>query len=135
MIYRILNGITHIYPYAALGLFVLLAVIAFAFTVIYPLVPIVLMISSIFLVVFVRCGYLALKWVELKLAMESLSTGSCPACGTRCDALRVGERRIQECPGCRRVFDDKGEPYVPSDASSSEAEQPATFERGAEAAS
>jgi len=114
MVYRILTGITHIYPYAALALFVLLAVIAFAFTMIYPLVPIVLMIGSIFLVVFVRCGYLALKWVELRLAMESLAKGACPACGTRCDALRVAGQRIQECPGCRRVYDEKGETYVPS---------------------
>lgn len=134
MLYRILSGITHIYPSVALGLFVLLAVIAFAFTMIYPLVPIVLMISSIFLVVFVRCGYLALKWLERRLAMESLSRGACPACGTVCDALRVGERRVQECPGCRRAFDERGEPFIASDASA-EASQPSGFERGGEIAS
>lgn len=130
MLYRILNGITHIYPYAALSLFVLLAVIAFAFTMIYPLVPIVLMIGSIFLVVFVRCGYLALKWIELKLAMESLAGGACPACGTRCDALRVGERRVQECPGCRRAYDEKGEIFVPGAEGTGPS---ADFERNAEA--
>ena len=72
MLYRILRGITEVYPAVWLGIFMLLAVIAFAFTVIYPLVPIVLVISSVFLVVAVRCGYLALKWIEHRLAREAL---------------------------------------------------------------
>jgi Zn-finger nucleic acid-binding protein len=78
----------------------------------------------------VRCGYLALKWSELRVARGALAGGTCPACRTACDALRVGERRIQECPGCRRVFEESGEIYV---APPAEQEPPASFERSAAA--
>jgi hypothetical protein len=130
MLYRILRGITEVYPAVWLGIFMLLAVIAFAFTVIYPLVPIVLVISSVFLVVAVRCGYLALKWIEHRLAREALVAGACPACRTACDALRIGSRRVLECPGCRRAFEENGEKYVPKPEDS---EQSADFERTVEA--
>ena len=130
MIYRILRGITEVYGVTWLVIFIAMFFVAFAFTVIYPLVPIVMIISSVFLVVFVRCGYLGLKWAELKVARTALRTDSCPACRTACDALRVGERRVLECPGCRRVFEETGEIYV---APPPEQEPPASFERTAPA--
>jgi hypothetical protein len=130
MIYRILRGITEIYGITWLVIFIAMFFVAFAFTVIYPLVPIVMIISSVLLVVGVRCGYLALKWSELRVARGALAGGTCPACRTACDALRVGERRIQECPGCRRVFEESGEIYV---APPAEQEPPASFERSAAA--
>lgn len=128
MIYRILRGITEVYGVTWLVIFIAMFFVAFAFTVIYPLVPIVMIISSVFLVVFVRCGYLGLKWAELKVARGALGTDSCPACRAACDALRVGERRVLECPGCRRVFEESGEIYV---APPAEQEPPASFERAA----
>ncbi len=130
MLYRIFRGINEVYPAVWLGIFMLLAIVAFAFTVIYPIVPIVLVISSVFLVVGVRCGYLGLKWVEHKLAREALAGGNCPACRAECDALRIGARRVLECQGCRRAFEENGEIYV---AKPEDAEQSADFERTAEA--
>lgn len=130
MLYRIFRGINEVYPTVWLGIFMLLAIVAFAFTVIYPIVPIVLVISSVFLVVGVRCGYLGLKWIEHKLAREALAGGSCPACRAECDALRIGARRVLECQGCRRAFEESGEKYV---AKPEDAEQSADFERTAEA--
>ncbi|MEY4119568.1 MAG: hypothetical protein RLZZ116_2896 [Planctomycetota bacterium] len=130
MLYRIFRGINEVYPAVWLGIFMLLAIVAFAFTVIYPIVPIVLVISSVFLVVGVRCGYLALKWIEHKLAREALAGGNCPACRADCDALRIGSRRVLECQGCRRAFEENGEKYVPRPE---DAEQSADFERTAEA--
>ena len=70
MVYRFLRGINEIYGVTVLFVFIALFFIALAFTVIYPLVPIVLMISSIFLVVFVRLVYLGLKAAELMLARD-----------------------------------------------------------------
>jgi hypothetical protein len=128
MLYRILRGITQIYAPVWFAIFVLLAAIAFVCTMIYPLVSIVLLISSVFLVVIVRCGYLGLKWVELWLAREALGEGRCPACSTKCDAVRVGEQRVHECPGCRGIFDERGEHFAPPPAD--ELNQ-ASFERTA----
>jgi hypothetical protein len=133
MVYRFLRGINEIYGVTVLFVFIALFLIALAFTVIYPLVPIVLMISSIFLVVFVRLVYLGLKAAELMLARESLGMGQCPACSTKCDALRVGERRVLECPRCRRGYQESGELYVPQEVPEDEG-KPATFERAGEAA-
>ena len=51
MLYRILRGVTEIYGVTWLAIFILMFFVAFAFTLIYPLVPIVMIISSVFLVV------------------------------------------------------------------------------------
>lgn len=129
MLYRILRGVTEIYGVTWLAIFILMFFVAFAFTLIYPLVPIVMIISSVFLVVLVRCGYLGLKWGELAVARGALGSGACPACSTRCDALRVGEQRVLECPACRRVFEDSGEIYTPA---SSESAPAASFDIGSD---
>jgi hypothetical protein len=116
MLYRFLRGINEIYPKACLLLFIGLFLVAFAFTMVYPLVPIVLIISSVYLVVVVRCGYLALKWAELKVARNALVQGRCPACGVRCDKRQVAERSVHDCPGCRRGFTDTGEAHLPQES-------------------
>lgn len=116
MLYRFLRGINEIYPKACLLLFIGLFLVAFTFTMVYPLVPIVLIISSVYLVVVVRCGYLALKWAELKVARNKLAQGMCPACGVRCDKRQVAERSVHDCPGCRRGFTDTGEAHLPQES-------------------
>ena len=132
MLYRIFRGITEIYGRVWLFIFIGMFFVALAFTVIYPLVPIVMIISSVFLVVIVRCGYLTLKWAECGLAREALGAGNCPACRAKADAECVGEERVHECPGCRRVYDAKGDVYTPEFAE--EVTPPATFERASEVA-
>jgi hypothetical protein len=128
MVYRFLRGFNEIYPLAALFGFMAAFFVAFAFTVIYPLVPIVLMISSIFVVVGVRLVYLGMRWLERSVARGALAKGKCPACKTTCDAVLVGERRVQECPGCRRIFAETGDPYVPQEVPE-DAQIPARFEQ------
>jgi hypothetical protein len=128
MLYRILRGINEIYGVTVLFLFIGAFFVAFAFTVIYPLVPIVLLISSIFFVVGFRLVFLALRGAERSVARSALANGACPACRTRCDAIRIGERRVQECPGCRRVFAENGDPYIPQEAPE-DAGTEARFER------
>jgi hypothetical protein len=128
MLYRFLRGFNEIYPVTVLFAFIAAFFVAFAFTVIYPLVPIVLIISSVFLVVFARVFYLVTRRFERGVALASLRGGRCPACATTCDVLRVGEARVQECPGCRRIFDEIGAPYVPVERVE-DAEKPVSLER------
>lgn len=130
MLYRILRGINEIYGVTVLFLFIGAFFVAFAFTVIYPLVPIVLLISSIFFVVGFRLVFLALRGAERRVARSALGRGGCPACSARCDAILVGQRRVHECPGCRRVFDEFGDPYIPQEVPE-DAEKEARFERAA----
>jgi len=134
MIYRFLRGFNEIYPVAVLFAFIAAFFVAFAFTVIYPLVPIILIISSVFLVVIARVTFLVLRHFERGIALASLRNGKCPACATACDVLRVGESRVQECPSCRRIFDEMGAPYVPQERVE-DADKPVSLEHaGAEVA-
>ena len=112
MLYRFLRGFNEIYPVTVLFAFIAAFFVAFAFTVIYPLVPIILIISSVFLVVIARVVFLVMQRFERGVALSSLRKGKCPACATECDVLRVGESRVQECPVCRRIYDEVGAPYV-----------------------
>jgi len=128
MVYRFLRGFNEIYPLAALFGFIAAFFVAFAFTIIYPLVPIVLMISSIFVVVGVRLVYLGMRGLERSVARGALLKGKCPACSSPCDAVLVGERRVQECPGCRRIFTAAGDPYVPQEVPE-DAQSNARFEQ------
>jgi hypothetical protein len=128
MLYRLLRGFNEIYPIAVLFAFIAAFFVAFAFTVIYPLVPIILIISSVFLVVIARVTFLVMRGFERRLALAALRNDRCPACSTGCDAVRVGERRVLECPGCRRCYAEDGAPYVPQERTE-DAEKPASFER------
>jgi hypothetical protein len=131
MLYRFLRGFNEIYPVTVLFAFIAAFFVAFAFTVIYPLVPIILIISSVFLVVIARVVYLTTRRIELGVALGALKSGRCPACATTCDVLRVGEARVQECPGCRRIYDETGAPYVPRERTE-DAEKPVNLERSSE---
>ena len=130
MLYRFLRGLNEIYGVTVLFCFIAAFFVAFAFTLIYPIVPLVMLISSIFLVVIARGVFLALRWFERRVATAGIRKGECPACSAKFDAILVGERRVHECPGCRRIFDELGDPYVPQE-NPEDAAKPATFERSA----
>ncbi|MFM7133298.1 MAG: hypothetical protein ACKO0W_03170 [Planctomycetota bacterium] len=116
MLYRFVRGLNEIYGVTVLFMFIAAFFIAFAFTLIYPIVPIILLFSSIFLVVILRGAFILMRATERGLARSALARGACPACATRCDEMRVGEETVQECPGCRRVFAANGAPFVPEDS-------------------
>ncbi|MEY3142369.1 MAG: hypothetical protein RLY21_862 [Planctomycetota bacterium] len=130
MLYRFLRGLNEIYGVTVLFCFIAAFFVAFAFTLIYPIVPLVMLISSIFLVVIARGVFLTLRWLERRVATAGIRKGECPACSAKFDAILVGERRVHECPGCRRIFDEVGDPYVPQENPEDET-KPATFERSA----
>ena len=115
MLYRFVRGFNEIYGVTVLFLFIGAFFVAFACTLIYPLIPIVMLISSIFLVVIARVTFVVLRSIEERIARGALSAGRCPACRTACYAVRVGEKRVHECPGCRRVFAESGAPFVPEE--------------------
>lgn len=116
MLYRFVRGLNEIYGVTVLFMFIAAFFIAFAFTLIYPIVPIILLFSSIFLVVILRGAFILMRATERGLARSALGRGACPACATRCDEMRVGEETVQECPGCRRVFAANGAPFVPEES-------------------
>lgn len=130
MLYRFLRGLNEIYGVTVLFCFIAAFFVAFAFTLIYPIVPLVMLISSIFLVVIARVVFLVLRRMERGVALSGIRQGTCPACSTKFDAILVGERRVHECPGCRRIFDESGDPYVPQE-NPEDADKSATFERSA----
>jgi hypothetical protein len=68
--------------------------------------------------------------MERGVALSGIRHGTCPACAARFDAILVGERRVHECPGCRRIFDEVGDPYLPQE-NPEDADKAATFERSA----
>ncbi|MFM7050520.1 MAG: hypothetical protein ACKOYN_00095 [Planctomycetota bacterium] len=115
MLYRFLRGFNEIYGVTVLFLFIGAFFVAFAFTLVYPLVPIVMLISSIFLVVGFRVFGLLCRKAEHAVARASVGRGMCPACSVSCDALEVGAQRVHECPSCRRAFVASGEPFVPEE--------------------
>ena len=130
MLYRFLRGLNEIYGVTVLFCFIAAFFVAFAVTLIYPIVPLVMLISSIFLVVLARVVFLARRGLERGVATAGIRRGECPACSAKFDAILVGERRVHECPGCRRIFDEVGDPYVPQE-NPEDASKPATFERSA----
>lgn len=130
MLYRFVRGLNEIYGVTVMFGFIAAFFIAFAFTLIYPIVPLVMLISSIFLVVIARGVFLVLRRIERGFAKASLGQGNCPACASKVDVLLVGEKRVHECPVCRRIFDDVGDPYSPQERTE-DVGKSATFERTA----
>ncbi len=129
MLYRLLRGINEIYGMVALFAFIAAFFIAFAFTVIYPLVPILLVVSSVFLVVGARLGYLTLRMMELNLARRALTRGLCPLCGGACEQRTINAPvsetesaivKMYACTSCRARFALDGSTFVefetPSDS-------------------
>ena len=111
MRYRLITGLIEIYGVSILFCFIAAFFIAFAFTVIYPLVPIVLIIGSVFMVIFARVGFLAMRATQHRLARTALGKGVCPQCAARSDARMVGESRVFKCSGCAREFAHTGAAY------------------------
>lgn len=122
MLYRFVRGFNEIYSVTMLFAFVAAFFVAFAFTVVLPIVPIVMIVLSPFLVVLARGGMIALRALEGALAREALRGGRCPACGGACDRVRIEPAEgdaglagqsgvVHECPDCRRVFTDEGKVY------------------------
>ena len=128
MLYRFLRGLNEIYGVTVLFCFIGAFFIAFLFTLIYPIVPLLMLISSIFLVVIARGAFMVMRHVECTVARRGIARGACPACDEPLDAVLVGERRVHECPGCRRIFGEDGMPYVPQEVPE-DAGKSATFER------
>jgi hypothetical protein len=128
MLYRFLRGLNEVYGVTVMFCFIAAFFIAFAFTLVYPIVPLIMLISSIFLVVIARVVFLVMRAAERSLAKGGLRRGACPACSSKLDSILVGERRVHECPGCRRVFSENGDPYVPQETPE-DAGKSATFER------
>lgn len=128
MLYRFIRGLNEIYGVTVLFCFIAAFFVAFAFTVIYPIVPLVMLISSIFLVVAARAAFVVMRAVERSIARGGIARGACPACAAKLDAILVGERRVHECPGCRRIFAETGDPYVPQE-SPEDSGKHASFER------
>jgi len=130
MLYRFFRGLNEIYGVTVMFCFIAAFFVAFAFTLIYPIVPLVMLISSIFLVVIARGVFLVLRGAERRFAKSGIQRGTCPACSSTLDSILVGERRVHECPGCRRVFSENGDPYVPQEVPE-DVGKSATFERSA----
>ncbi len=123
MLYRVLRGINEIYPQACLGLFIVLFIVAFVCTMAYPMVPIILVISSVYLVIIARCGYLILRALERKVARRACARGVCPMCD-HANAAVVGVQfeGVFSCTGCARVFTAKGDLQLPQETSSAPAD-------------
>ncbi len=109
MFYRVLRNVNEIYGVVALFAFIAAFFIALAFTVIYPMVPILLVFSSIFLVVGARLGYLALRAGERALARREIARGLCPDCGESCESRVVSGQSLSECSVCSMRFTPQGE--------------------------
>lgn len=122
MLYRFVRGFNEIYGVTMLFAFVAAFFVAFAFTLVFPIVPIVMIVLSPFLVVLARGGMIVLRAIEGALAREALRQSRCPACGAACDRVQLQPAEgvagevgrsglVSECPDCRRVFTDRGEIY------------------------
>ncbi len=111
MRYRLLTGLIEIYGVSVLFCFIAAFFVALAFTVIYPLVPIVLIIGSVFMVIFARVGFLAMRATQQRLARTALNKGRCPQCSASCDAHTVGESCVFKCSECKREFAHTGALY------------------------
>jgi hypothetical protein len=97
MLYRFLRGLNEIYGVTVLFCFIGAFFIAFAFTLIYPIVPLLMLISSIFLVVIARGAFMVMRHVECTVARRGIARGACPACdeplARRMPSVRRAARR------------------------------------------
>ncbi|MBL9147482.1 MAG: hypothetical protein JNM94_02195 [Phycisphaerae bacterium] len=118
MLYRAVRAINAVYGLAALGFFIAAFFIAFALTVVYPIVPLLMLIASIFLLVFAVTLWRILKAIELALARRQIARGKCPVCTgellsieTRAKERDRGLRMV--CVRCDRMYAADGDEWQP----------------------
>ncbi len=116
MLYRFTHALAEMYGFVAFGCFVALFLIAFAFTVLYPIVPIVLIMLAPFAAVVAVGGSRLLRVIEQYLARRKLGAGDCPYCGGKCepheqvDTESDDERPVPalSCTHCNRAYIGSG---------------------------
>jgi len=121
MLYRFARGFNELYGITVFALFVTAFFVAFAFTLIYPIVPIVMLFLAIFGVAFFSVFNRMLRGVERALARRGLRRGRCPACAALVAPIDLRTSAGFDCTGCARIFREDGELYLgdpdaPSDA-------------------
>lgn len=116
MLYRALRAINARYTVVAFGFFATAFFVALL-TMVYPIVPLAILFSSIYLVVLAWIGRCILKGTERALARRALRQGSCPACEGRTVSVAVAggtdnatERRF-DCQRCRMRYAEDGDDW------------------------
>lgn len=112
MLYRFARAFNELYGVTVFALFVAAFLVAFAFTLIYPIVPIVLLFVSIFAVVAFTGLNRLLRSVERGLARRGLDRGRCPACRATLAPIDLPGERGLDCTGCGRIFRTGGELWL-----------------------
>lgn len=112
MLYRFARAFNELYGVTVFALFVAAFLVAFAFTLIYPIVPIVLLFLSIFAVVAFTGLNRILRAIERALARRGLSRGVCPACRSALAPIDLPGGAGHDCLGCARIFRPGGELWL-----------------------
>jgi hypothetical protein len=112
MLYRFARAFNELYGITVFALFVMAFLVAFAFTLVYPIVPIVLLFTSIFAVVFFTGLNRLLRAVERRLARRGLERGTCPACREPLAPVDLPDGPGLDCTGCARIFRPGGELWL-----------------------
>jgi len=108
MIYRFARAIAELFPFLAFAFFVGAFFVALAFTVLYPIVPIILLMVSIPLLVLAVAFARVLRFVERTAAKRGLRRDRCPACDEGLERYTMAGEPLKECVRCQRVFDATG---------------------------
>jgi hypothetical protein len=111
MLYRAIRAVNEHFALGVFGFFVLLFFVALAFTFIYPIVPLVLVFFSLFLVVFFWLIFKAMGGMARSMARRWMRSGQCPACDGKLIAMEAHGERLQECDNCRRAFMTNGDEW------------------------
>ena len=112
MLYRFFRGLVELYGAVALAAFIALFFIAFAFTVLYPIVPIVLIMVAPFAAVTAVGGSRLLRMVERFFARKKLAMARCPQCEGGLEERQLldpesddhAEATCLVCEQCQRAF-------------------------------
>ncbi|MSR41281.1 MAG: hypothetical protein EXS10_05185 [Phycisphaerales bacterium] len=112
MLYRFTHALANIYGFIAFGGFVALFLIAFAFTVLYPIVPIILIMIAPFAAVAAVGGSRLLRVAERFFARRKLASAHCPHCDGACaastsidaEADSIVPVSVLVCSRCARAF-------------------------------
>ena len=112
MLYRFVRGFNELYGITVFALFVGAFLVAFAFTLVYPIVPIVLLFVSIFAVVGFTGLNRLLRAIERGLARRGLERGCCPACRSTLVPIDLPGEAGLDCSGCARIFRPGGELWL-----------------------